>query len=58
MMRRFLWRILYALRLRRRPPYRAVILKMPGLVGYWPLDEGFGSIVYDVSGQGHDGEYR
>mgnify|MGYP000619076113 CR=1 FL=1 len=26
-----------------------------GLVGYWPMDEGSGSTVYDVSGNGNDG---
>jgi len=27
-----------------------------GLVGYWRLDEGSGTIAYDSSGNGHDGE--
>lgn len=26
-----------------------------GLVGYYPLDEGAGTIAYDISGSGHDG---
>ncbi|HUS71936.1 MAG TPA: LamG-like jellyroll fold domain-containing protein, partial [Sedimentisphaerales bacterium] len=28
----------------------------PGLVGYWDLDEGQGQIVYDLSGNGNDGQ--
>lgn len=27
----------------------------PGLVAYWPLDEGAGTIAHDQSGNGHDG---
>ena len=45
--------VLYALRLRRRPSYREIILKTPGLVGYWPLD----GDTRDASGHGHDGVY-
>jgi hypothetical protein len=26
-----------------------------GLVGYYPLNEGAGTIAHDLSGQGHDG---
>jgi hypothetical protein len=25
------------------------------LIGWWPFDEGFGTIAYDTSGNGHDG---
>jgi len=28
---------------------------MQGLVGYWPLDEGSGTIAHDASGNGHNG---
>jgi hypothetical protein len=28
----------------------------PGLVGYWDFDEGMGQIVYDLSGNGNDGQ--
>lgn len=52
-MRNFVRRILYTLRLRRRPSYREAILETPGLVGYWPLD----GDLRDASGQGHDGMY-
>jgi hypothetical protein len=29
--------------------------KEPGLVAYWPLDEGSGSVAHDRTGHGHDG---
>jgi hypothetical protein len=29
----------------------------PGPVGYWKMDEGTGSIVYDLSGNGNDGSF-
>jgi hypothetical protein len=30
----------------------------PGLVGYWPMNEGEGTTVRDKSGHGHDGAFR
>jgi len=27
----------------------------PGLVAYWPMDEGYGDIIHDMSGNGNDG---
>ena len=33
----------------------AAIAALPGLVGYWPFDEGKGNIAYDASGNGLDG---
>ncbi len=55
-MRRFIYRWLYRLHLRKRPSYHDSILSLDP-VGYWPLNETEGPHAHDISGLGLDGSF-